>query len=632
MLKTKDLIEKIGEEYAPMLRQVQITEFTKCIAQFSGLRMDRVSDKAIEEYLTKWAINKKRFFDLMGGNIRVDIPFIYKDEDRNYKEMFLEVGRKYPGLYPWFMILASNSKQNKIDINKIDWDARDYFNIFGRELYSFSGMALTRFFKNSLKAPDECVTDIGRIWENNEVNATFTISIDPVDMMLASENPYKWNSCYRLENDFPDSHADGCLAAILDTQSLITYVWNNEGKYNLYGNYELKSIRYKRMRMWIAISDNMTTIHFNQIYPGKGQYSDDFNKMFRNIIETFICDKLQVKNMWKSIDYNNISCDRDYLYGYNEYDYDFCWYRSDTEPEDIIVYNTPITCPCGCTWIFPGSDSEECEDYLHYNGQGFNCNNFNEEHWCEEADEYVDCDGDCENCETWRRSHAICELDTDHYCTERDLWEAEDEGDVDFSDSRIVRCNPGYCMGCPLAREHKPELFRDCIITKDDEVYARVDMEWYHKNEDNTYTWTGDSVYLHSAVSSNLLHTCELEDLFGNIINGNADDCIITFYENGIPNFMLKEEKQEEKKINPIGVTGVEVNADNTYTFNFRSGESFNVDMADLQNGVPDLITEAIRQQIMKSLEEMPTMPNCTSTEPINMFELQTQMERFINR
>ena len=33
MLKTRTLIDKLGEEYAPMLRKVNIPDFTKCIAQ-----------------------------------------------------------------------------------------------------------------------------------------------------------------------------------------------------------------------------------------------------------------------------------------------------------------------------------------------------------------------------------------------------------------------------------------------------------------------------------------------------------------------------------------------------------------------------------------------------------------------
>lgn len=34
------------------------------------------------------------------------------------------------------------------------------------------------------------ITALGRVWENNNMKATFTLSIDPVDIMLSSENPY----------------------------------------------------------------------------------------------------------------------------------------------------------------------------------------------------------------------------------------------------------------------------------------------------------------------------------------------------------------------------------------------------------------------------------------------------------
>lgn len=92
-----------------------------------------------------------------------------------------------------------------------------------------------------MNAPDELITNVAAIFENQKVKATHTISIDPVDMMLASDNPYNWTSCYRLELERDDSHADGCLAAILDNSSLIAYVWNNEGKFELYENIILKA-------------------------------------------------------------------------------------------------------------------------------------------------------------------------------------------------------------------------------------------------------------------------------------------------------------------------------------------------------------------------------------------------------
>ena len=64
MLRTQTLIEKMDKKYEPMLKQVNITDFTKCIAQFSGLQIQNIPDNVIEEYLTKWAINKYRFFQM----------------------------------------------------------------------------------------------------------------------------------------------------------------------------------------------------------------------------------------------------------------------------------------------------------------------------------------------------------------------------------------------------------------------------------------------------------------------------------------------------------------------------------------------------------------------------------------
>ena len=128
---------------------------------------------------------------------------------------------------------------------------------------------MTHFFKSCLQAPDELVTRLGRIWEHETITGTHTISIDPVDMMLASENPYDWQSCYRLETFDGGSHADGCLAAVLDDSSLITYVWNREGKYSLYNRYDFKKIRYYRMRQWVSVSPSQNSIHFNDIYPRK---------------------------------------------------------------------------------------------------------------------------------------------------------------------------------------------------------------------------------------------------------------------------------------------------------------------------------------------------------------------------
>ena len=56
MLKTLELIENVEEQYVPMLKLVNIPDFTKCIAQFSGLGINEVPNEVIKRYLVTWAI------------------------------------------------------------------------------------------------------------------------------------------------------------------------------------------------------------------------------------------------------------------------------------------------------------------------------------------------------------------------------------------------------------------------------------------------------------------------------------------------------------------------------------------------------------------------------------------------
>lgn len=450
MLKTQTLIEILGEEYAPMVKKVNIPDFTKCIAQMSGLGMEYVSESVITEYLVHWAKNKKRFFDLM-GDTRVDIPYKYIEEAKSFCTTVKELEKKYPQYYYWLQVFGGMEK-NKIDKSNLSYrNEQDIIKLFGN--ISYEGMSLTHFFKKYLLASDELVTDLGRAFENAEVSATFTISIDPVDMMLASENPYGWTSCYRLETDFFDTHADGCLAAILDKTSMITYVWNNHGKLNLYNEYELKDVRYKRMRMWIIVSDSMETIYFHTIYPGKANYSDELKKSIRAVVEKYFAKKLNRENCWIMASQSRVQWFMEY--GYNEFYNNTIYCLKGAEPEVIRVYDTSISCPCGCgDNLIPTSGYDEC-DY-NYNGCGLIRENFEdvERQYCDYLGDYCDC-MDCSNCEVYNRNNAVCENDNHHYCPES--YEAEANGDFDPYEGNVVPIGD-HCNGCPFhARCHAEE-------------------------------------------------------------------------------------------------------------------------------------------------------------------------------
>ena len=211
MLKFSELISGIDEKYIPMLRMVDIPNFTKCIACFSGLSLEKVSNQQIKEYLLTWAENKYRIFKMLGNAIQKDIPITYEKFQEERELEWDNLMKEYPQFGPWFLLSFKDFPENKITNDHYC----SYYSRFFPNL-NCGGMSITHFCKKYLKMPDDAITKIGRIYENNKMNATYTISIDPVDIMTASENPYNWTSCYALEITHTSNHSDGCMAAVLD--------------------------------------------------------------------------------------------------------------------------------------------------------------------------------------------------------------------------------------------------------------------------------------------------------------------------------------------------------------------------------------------------------------------------------
>ena len=82
---------------------------------------------------------------------------------------------------------------------------------------------------STLEVEADFINQLTSIMENRSMNSNYTVSIDPVDIMLASISKYKWTSCYNLENG---GYRDGCFAAVVDTTTMIGICWTNKG-YNI---------------------------------------------------------------------------------------------------------------------------------------------------------------------------------------------------------------------------------------------------------------------------------------------------------------------------------------------------------------------------------------------------------------
>lgn len=487
MIKTKEIIEMLDKEgqekYADMLKQVNIPDFYKCIAQFSGIAISKLSDRTIADYLITWAKNKYRFYQMLGNQLRLDQEFVYENEKLNYKDQYQELMKKFP-IYALWLENFNEHKTNKIgtlEYHNLKYKLRDLFPKF-----QYEKSTITHFFKSQLDAPDELVTEIGKIYENKMIDATHTLSINPVDIMLASENPYDWDSCYRLELERGDSHADGCMAAVLDTSSLISYVWSSHGEYNMYDSFKFKDIRYYRIRQWINISDKFEAIHFASAYPNRDGYDGELNKQLRDVVERIVANHLQVTDKWRKAGhfmnhngYNQCEVEiyRDIKYGYDEFDSDYVWVNSrlvpkedETKEKKVIIirpYNEGIKCACGCGVILYGSDDISDPDDAYdgdicYSGDGFCAENFYEyeeeqdDKWCEYCDDYCErelreCD-ECyeEDCPVWRRTHKPCDLDKDITCDRADQVSTYMVGDVE-----TCNANCADCEGCWYWERHQ---------------------------------------------------------------------------------------------------------------------------------------------------------------------------------
>lgn len=464
MLKTVDLIKDLDEKYHEMVSQVNIPDFTKCVAQFSGIKVSDIKDEVIAKYLKIWAENKYNFWLMLGKATKKDTAFKYNKFRDDIAEEVKTLSREYPVYGPWLREFKGCKTNKIISFNDFGYDFRSWLDNFFAFRPTLEGTTITHFFKSKLNAPDDLVTKIGRIFENDKIESTFTLSIDPVDIMLASDNPYDWTSCYRLELNRDDSHADGCMAAMLDTTSLITYVWDNEGKFDLYNSYKFKSVRYKRMRAWIAIAHDFKSFHFNRMYPGGRDYSEDFIKQLRTIIEEIICNYTKAENKWKHNE-GEVDCWREYPYGYSEYDEDNIWVLSSACKKNergwpciegdntISVFNVNIPCPCGCGGYLPGSYSDDdcdTDEEMKYDGNGFKCSAYHTRFWCDYCDDWCDtecCEEDCVGCSYWDNEHPVCSLDNETSCEDPD-WTV-DEG--------VMEATEEHCKHCSKWKECHPE-------------------------------------------------------------------------------------------------------------------------------------------------------------------------------
>lgn len=407
---------------------------------------------------------------MLKNKTRRDFPFSFvANQSEASFNKYENLANIFPAYYHW-LLAFKQCKKNEIDFSEMKpQDCEIIKKLFSSLNIYDNKVSITHFFKKYLDAPDELVTEIGNIYSLNEITNTLTISIDPVDMMLASETPYNWKSCYALNGD----HADGCLAAVLDTSSLLVYLWDKEGKYNLDDTYKFTKIRYKILRFWIALSQDLLTIHFNKIYPVTKK--KELEEALHKVVKDYISNHLNIVNAWTYAVDTTVT--RINGYGYSEYDDDYLEEnilinaKEDYFCRELKVFDTLILSPDGDGYL-PGlyhkgldyKDYDFCNGYrceFNYNGEGYVSSNMVKTVYCpyvsDEDPEDFCCFGcetleDCEavgfNCPTYAYENPVCFMNTEIFC------EKSDSIDRPIVEDGIAQYS-AVCKKCKIYRQEK---------------------------------------------------------------------------------------------------------------------------------------------------------------------------------
>ena len=93
----KDLMNSMDSMYGDMLKEVSIPDFTKCIAQFAGMKVQDIKDEVIRDYLVTWAENKYQFYKLLGNKLKLDMPITYENYKLNVGTDIELLKNEFPG-------------------------------------------------------------------------------------------------------------------------------------------------------------------------------------------------------------------------------------------------------------------------------------------------------------------------------------------------------------------------------------------------------------------------------------------------------------------------------------------------------------------------------------------------------
>lgn len=367
-------------------------------------------------------------------------------------------------------------------------------------------------------------------------NLTITFSMNPLDIILASESTTGWSSCYTLHGDYRAA----ILSFLLNKHTAIVYVYKKTQKIKAAGDVLLPR---KIWRQWVFLNNQNTAATFGNQYP----FTDKkISKSARKLVGNVLADYHKLTEPTWTVSYSKQYALHQGNWHYSEEPSSFLWLPEITTKEDA-KFSQDYACSIGSELIYCLTCEHHRLHHKEYNGEKkLTCcatavcsvcdtpltnpeYQINSKDYCQDCffEVYTYCDT-CGEAVLKEDAYAIpnengvlhdiCETCHDHSYTQCDICQNTvlHDNTVTLPDNKNSTC----CMECFSTQKYRYCEYCDQIFHNDNTHETPVDDVYYCTTCFNTFYITCNKCdkvviksVLHTHPENYLCNRCDNEEV-----------------------------------------------------------------------------------------------------------------------
>lgn len=432
-----------------MYKHIQV-DFNRVVAY-----AEDIYNPKTDELFRQWQTNKKRFIDIFGPNMRIDLgevkeclPAENELDDIAYNFMdwirwHCSLERKELDCFESFIY---QQKMGFLNNRVVKEDVERKLEVNRKLSKAF------KFFISDEKDLDRVQTRYSAIIQQYKLKGHLYLSVHPLDYLSVSETTYDWHSCHSMDGEY---HV-GNYNYMADDCTLVCYIANEKTDYGLPGFPRDIKWNSKKWRTLLYLNKDDNFLFCSRQYPYELENSYELirtkilplfnegwgerNDIIVNIPEIAYSDGLKLND--EIIKLNKFIYDSPNTHQFNDVLHSSCYdskyfYIPNQEFYSRIGVGQATTCfKCGCDEICDG------EKPLCYDCAGISvCDICGDRIYDNDDERYVDgqtycyfCAASllevCCDCEELSRKENLTLIDGEYYCNDCIPQEKEEKDDL----------------------------------------------------------------------------------------------------------------------------------------------------------------------------------------------------------